>query len=62
MPVMISIFIIIKSLSLALTGSFQIVLIIANGVLILEFFFMLIFALRFFNLEIPNEEIPWSHN
>lgn len=62
MPVFISIFIVIKSISLNLAGSLQIVMIFSTGILICEFSLMLIYALRFFNLEVPNDEIPWSHN
>jgi hypothetical protein len=62
MPVFISIFIVIKILLLGLGGSLSIVMIFTMPVLILEFLFFLIFALRFFNLEVPNDEIPWSHN
>ena len=62
MPVFISIFIVIKSISLNIAGSLQIVMIFSTGILIFEFSLMLIYALRFFNLEVPNDEIPWSHN
>ncbi len=62
MPVFISIFIVIKSISLSTTGSLQIVMIFSTGILIFEFFLLLIYSLRFFNLEVPNDEIPWSHN
>jgi hypothetical protein len=37
-------------------------MIFSNALLILEFLIMTIYALRFFNLEVPNDEIPWSHN
>lgn len=62
MPVFISLFIVIKILLLDLAGSLGIVMIFSTALLILEFMFFLIFSLRFFNLEVPNDEIPWSHN
>lgn len=62
MPVFISIFIVIKSISLNIAGSLQIVMIFSTGILICEFSLMLVYSLRFFNLEVPNDEIPWSHN
>jgi len=62
MPVFISIFIVIKILLLDLAGSLAIVMIFSTALLILEFMFFLVVALRFFNLEVPNDEIPWSHN
>jgi len=45
-----------------MAGSFTIVMIFSTAVLIIEFLFFLLFALKFFNLEVPNDEIPWSHN
>ena len=62
MPVFVSIFIVIKSISLNIAGSLQIVMIFSTGILICEFSLMLVYSLRFFNLEGPNDEIPWSHN
>jgi len=62
MPVFISIFIVIKLLSLNLAGSFAIVMYFSIALLVFEYMFFLLFALRFYNLEVPNDEIPWSHN
>lgn len=62
MPVFISIFVVIKALSLGLGTQLYILMIFSNSILIIEFTFVLIYSLKFFNLEIPNDEIPWSHN
>lgn len=62
MPIFINIFIVVKALSLGLQSSLYILMILSNTVLIFEFAIVLIYALKFFNLEIPNDEIPWSHN
>ena len=62
MPVFISIFVVIKALSLGLGSQLYILMIFSNSILIIEFTFVLIYSLKFFNLEIPNDEIPWSHN
>jgi len=62
MPVLISIFIVIKTASLGLASSFNIVMILSNTLLILEFLVVLVYALKFFNIEVPNDEVPWSHN
>lgn len=62
MPIFISIFVVIKALSLGLGSQLYILMIFSNSILIIEFTFVLIYSLKFFNLEIPNDEIPWSHN
>jgi hypothetical protein len=62
MPVFINIFIVAKALSLGLQSSLSILMIFSTTILIFEFTLVLIYALKFFNLEVPNDEIPWSHN
>lgn len=62
MPVFISIFVVIKALTMGIITKLSIVMIFSNTLLIFAFVFVLIYSLRFFNLEIPNDEIPWSHN
>ena len=62
-PIIASIFIVIKAFTLGLvnSGIFFISLICVT-LLIIEFAFVVIFALKFFNLEVPNDEIAWSYN
>lgn len=62
MPVFINIFIVAKALSLGLQSSLSLLMIFSTTILIFEFTLVLIYALKFFNLEVPNDEIPWSHN
>jgi len=62
MPVFISIFVIIKQITLGLASSLYLLMIFSNTILIFEFVFVLFSYLKFFNLEVPNDEIPWSHN
>jgi len=62
MPVFISIFVIIKQITLGLASSLYLLMIFSNTILIFEFVFVLFYSLKFFNLEVPNDEIPWSHN
>jgi hypothetical protein len=62
MPVFISIFIIFKILALGLASKLAVLAILSNTVLILGFLLVLVYSLKFFNLEVPNDEIPWSHN
>ena len=35
---------------------------IINTILILEFLIIVVYSLKFFNLEVPNDDIAWSHN
>ena len=62
-PVLASIFIVIKAFTLGLVsnGVFY-VAIFCVAVLSLEFLLVVIYSLKFFNLEVPNEDIAWSHN
>jgi hypothetical protein len=62
MPVLISIFIIIKVIAVGLAGNLFLLMIFSNTILIILFALTLIYSLKFFNLEVPNDEIPWSHN
>lgn len=62
MPVIISIFIVAKCISLGLASNMYLIMVFSNTILIFEFLFVCIYSLRFFNLEVPNDEIPWSHN
>ncbi len=43
-------------------SSYFLVSIIINTVLVIEFFIIVIYSLKFFNLEVPNDDIAWSHN
>lgn len=62
-PVISSILIMIKGLSVGLiTSKLFFVSLICNTILAIEFTFVVIFSLKFFNLEVPNDEIAWSHN
>ena len=35
---------------------------VINTILILEFLIIVVYSLKFFNLEVPNDDIAWSHN
>ena len=35
---------------------------VINTILIIEFLIIVVYSLKFFNLEVPNEDIAWSHN
>lgn len=62
-PVIASILIVIKGLAIGvISGKLFFVSLICNTVLALEFFFVVIYSLKFFNLEVPNEDIAWSYN
>ena len=62
MPVFISIFVLIKCVTFGLQSKLYLLMIFSNTVLIFMFIFVLFYSLKFFNLEVPNDEIPWSHN
>ena len=62
MPVLISILIVIKALSANLVSSMFSISLICNTVLIVEFTFVVVYSLKFFNIEVPNDDIAWSHN
>jgi hypothetical protein len=38
------------------------VALVINTILIIEFLIIVVYSLKFFNLEVPNEDIAWSHN
>ena len=62
MPVLISILIVIKALSTNLVSSMFSISLICNTVLIVEFTFVVVYSLKFFNIEVPNDDIAWSYN
>lgn len=62
MPLFISIFVVIKILTVGIAGKLYILLLFSDSILILLFTFVLFYSLKFYNLEVPNDEIPWSHN
>ena len=62
-PVITSITIVAKALSLGIISSSAFyVSLICNTVLAVEYLIVLLYTYRFFNLEVPNDEIAWSHN
>jgi hypothetical protein len=62
LPVLSSIFIIISIVNENIQSSYSTLCIISNTILIAEFLVVVVYSLKFFNLEVPNEDIPWSHN
>lgn len=62
MPIFISIFVLIKLITFGLAAKLYLLMIFSNTVLIILSMFVLFYSLKFFNLEVPNDEIPWSHN
>ena len=62
MPILISVFLIIKAVSLGLASSLSVVMIFSDTILVISFGATLFFTLRFYNIEVPNLELPWSHN
>lgn len=62
-PIIASILIIIKGLAIGLiTGKLFYASLICSAVLAIEFSVVLVYSLKFFNLEVPNDDVPWSHN
>jgi hypothetical protein len=62
-PAIVSILIIIKLLVTGLVPSgIFFVCLICNTIFAIEFIIVVFFSLKFFNLEVPNDELPWSHN
>jgi hypothetical protein len=62
LPVFSSIFIIANIINENIQSSYTTLCIISNTVLIVEFLAIVVYSLKFFNLEVPNEDIAWSHN
>jgi hypothetical protein len=62
LPVLSSVFIIINIINENIQSSYTTLCIISNTVLIIEFLAIVVYSLKFFNLEVPNEDIAWSHN
>lgn len=62
MPVLISIFVVIKIITVGLAGKLYILLLFSVTILILLFAIVLVYSLKFYNLEVPNDDVPWSHN
>lgn len=62
-PICASFMIITKCLYLeVITTSTYYIAVISNTILAIEYLFVLLYTLKFFNLEVPNHEIAWSHN
>lgn len=62
-PVIVSILVMVKALSLGMVkNSIFYIAVICCTALSLEFSLVVIYALKFFNLEVPNDDIAWSHN
>ena len=62
LPVTVSILIVIKALSFGLVTSLFYVSVICNTLLTIVYFLLLTYSLKYFNLEVPNDDIAWSHN
>jgi hypothetical protein len=62
LPVLSSVFIIINIINENIQSSYTTLCIISNTVLIVEFLAIVVYSLKFFNLEVPNDDIAWSHN
>lgn len=62
LPVLSSFFIIVKIINKNLQASYTTLCIISNTILIIEFLLIVVYSLKFFNLEVPNDDIAWSHN
>jgi hypothetical protein len=62
LPVLSSILIVIKILAEGMQGDLFFVALVFDTLLIVEFFIIVIYSLKFFNLEVPNDDIAWSHN
>lgn len=62
LPVLSSVFIIINIINENIQASYTTLCIISNTILIAEFLVIVVYSLKFFNLEVPNEDIAWSHN
>lgn len=62
LPVTVSILIVIKALSYGLVTSLFYVSVICNTLLTIVYFLLLTYSLKYFNLEVPNDDIAWSHN
>jgi hypothetical protein len=62
LPVLSSFFIIVKIINQNLQASYSTLCIISNTILIIEFLLIVVYSLKFFNLEVPNDDIAWSHN
>jgi hypothetical protein len=62
LPVLSSIFIVIKILAEGMQDNLFYVGVGINVILLIEFFGVVVYSLKFFNLEVPNEDIAWSHN
>lgn len=61
-PVIINFFINIKALTCGLLGSLTIVVSVSSLLLVVNFLIVAFYTMKFLNIEIPNEQIPWSHN
>ena len=62
LPVLSSILIVIKILWSNMQYDLFFVALVINTILILEFLIIVVYSLKFFNLEVPNDDIAWSHN
>jgi hypothetical protein len=62
-PILVSIMIVAKALSLGqVSDSMFYFSLICNTLLASELTLVVLYALKFFNLEVPNDDIAWSHN
>lgn len=62
LPVLSSTLIVIKVLAEGMQSNLFFVALVFTTLLIIEFFVIVIYSLKFFNLEVPNDDIAWSHN
>ena len=63
-PVLANTFIVLKALytDILSSSSLQIVGIVSVSILLITFILVLLYSLKFFNVEVPNEDLVWSHN
>lgn len=62
LPVLSSFFIVVNIINENLQSSYTTLCIISNSILLVEFLIIVVYSLKFFNLEVPNDDIAWSHN
>ena len=61
-PVIDSIFIVTKAATMNLTGDLFALCVICSIILAFGFSVSVFYSMKFLNLEVPNEEVSWSHN
>lgn len=62
LPILSSVFIVANIINENLQASYITLSIISNTILVIEFLLIVVYSLKFFNLEVPNDDIAWSHN